>query len=115
MSTLGQQPGTIIKITVTAGVAQRVLTDSNDKRRFVRSAYFVPKRDNTGLVYVGPSTVSASLYSDALKGTDGDQLSWKGDWVMLDPANRVNYLDLYNTWVDGDDDGDVLFVTVSEL
>lgn len=92
-----------------------MITDASSPLRYARSAYFVPARTNSNFVYIGGPDVSDALYTDALKGADGDNLSWVGDWTNIDPANRVNYVDLYNTWVDADDNGAELMVTITEL
>lgn len=80
----------------------------------MRSGYFCPAFDNASAIYIGDENVSSTFYMDLLIGQDKDRITIKGDLITQQPDNRFNYWDLYNTWVDGDNNGDVLFVTILE-
>lgn len=109
---MGQIPKVLSVTVSTAGTRVRVITDSADPHRYMRSGYFAPYASNTGNVYVGDAAVSSSLYTDAL--AVADRITFEGDAVSANPSDRLNYLDLYNVWVDADTSGNILFVTLLE-
>lgn len=116
MSRTGQVPHVIAVTVASAGTAQRIVTDPDDIHRFMYSGYMCPAFYNgSSAVYVGDANVSNALYTDRLVGNEAGRLTFKGDAVASARENAFNYLDLYNTWVDADANGDELFVTIFEV
>lgn len=112
---VGQIPKPTAVVLASSGTAQRVLTDSGSSQRFVRSVYFRPKADNSGVVYIGDSSVSSSLYVELLDATKDDAMWIIGDQVQDAIGSHFNYVDLYNTWIDGSHTGDTVFVSILAL
>ena len=109
---MAQSPSVINSITITAGTAIRVVSDPDDQYRYVKSASFAPALDNAGNVYVGGDDVSDTVYVSVLVGANGDELDLIGDTVFDSKSDRNNFIDLYNTWVDGDNNGDLVNVGI---
>ncbi len=107
----------VITVTVaTHGTQQRVVTDINSPHRYVASVYFEALNTNDGLIYIGDADVSATNYAAVLNGSGVDRgLNWTAINYPPSPTKLItneNLIDLYNTWVDCSDDGDVVFVTI---
>ncbi len=111
-----------ITITVTlaaAGTRQRVVTDQNSLYRYVPWAYFEALTTNAGLIFIGDELVADDAYMAALNGSGNDRsLNWNPFQYSPSPrpqCRNQNMLDLYNVWVDGSDNSDIVFVTVPRL
>jgi hypothetical protein len=109
---MAQAPYTIEVEIAAAGTAQRVVTSPSSIYRYVKSASFCPKDDNAGFIFVGDADVSSSFYASFLDASKGDQLDIIGDTVFDTKGNHLNYIDLYETWVDAETNGDVVFVSI---
>lgn len=109
---MSQSPRVFTVTIASAGTPQRVITNPLDPYATVKSAAFSPPADNTGNIYVGGDNVSDSVFALLLSGSEGDTGSLVGDTVFDSRGNHLNYIDLYNTWVDADSSSDSVNVAV---
>ena len=104
----------IIAVTVTtAGTRVRVVSSATDANRFARSAYFRCPTANTGAVFVGDSTVSSTVYTERLMPTEEPRsLGWCGSPRKSDLGDQRNYIDLYETYIDAEVNGEKCLVSI---
>lgn len=101
----------VLQVDVTtATTRQRVVTDKGSDDRWVASAYFKAATANTGNIFIGDSGVSSTDYMESLAA--GESVSIGPDWAAQPGAVTPSVLDLYNTWVDTDNSGDDVHVTI---
>ncbi len=109
---MAQAPLTVNTITITAGTAQRLIDDPNSPYAFAKSVIVCPLPDNTGTLFVGDEDVSDSVFAAYCSGTAGTAVVLDGDPVFDSKGNHNNYINLYETWIDGSDNGDVANISI---
>ncbi len=108
---MSQTLHTIVVTVTTAGTPVRVVSSASSPYRKVKSALFFPEAGNSGSIYIGDASVADDNYAAVLVA-ESNAASVSGDHIMDAVDDRANSLDLYNTWVDSEDNGDVCMVTV---
>lgn len=103
---MGIKPNNVAKTVTTAGT--RVAVSATDL--YVTSVYFEAKSTNTGVIFVGDSSVSSALYVTRLAAGAGFSLSAADGTGKASSSSGGGEINLKEVYLDSSVNGDICMV-----